>query len=563
MTSCTSSKEKVGLPALEWLLESNDKNPIATFVPAVLAMVSVVTPNGGLVRKDVRLCLRFADGRSREVVIPVSKLQGVDWFDVDCRCILNAEYRGAREGVLQFIRAGISGAPEEVVYHLEHTGIHRIGDEVIFAAGDRVLTRSSGMDSAPVFELAESSFHLDIDPECAPGEAFAGIMELISLSPKVGRALVAHVISGLTRAAFVEAGFVPCAVLTVVGESGMLKSHYVPQLAQVYNRADEVRADTRFNSTSRFIEDVLYEHCECTAVIDDLHTAESKGIKKQNESTAEEIIRRISDDTGRGRMSGNSMVQRKFRGNAVFIGEYVIGKASTIPRSLIVRLTQRPDGRVLDKYQRHQQLDVSTFYYHFLQWYVDNFEAVRDEINDDLTRFRQNNPMSEVHGRLNDTKFYLLTAYKFFLKFSVDSGFCSEQDAFEEHKEFADELSELTRAQQEWFRKDTEQAEKVNFLKLIRKLYRNNGFRLASSAEQFDPTEHDGLIYYECLCLRGNCLEKKIRKIVSGVKINNIIAELLDQKVLKLVKKKHTVQINECGGLRFYAIHLNALEKQH
>ena len=233
--------------------------------------------------------------------------------------------------------------------------------------------------------------------------------------------------------------------------------------------------------------------------------------------------------------------------------------ASTIPRSLIVRLTQRPDGRALDKYQRQQQLDVSTFYYYFLQWYVDNFEAVRDEINDDLTKFRQNNAMSEVHGRLSDTKFYLLTAYKFFLKFSVDSGFCSEQDAFEEHKEFADELSELTRAQQEWFRKDTEQAEKVNFLKLIRKLYRNNSFCLADSRAQFNPAEHDGLIWYDCLCLRGERLEKEIRSILPTISIRDVADELGKKNALKIVGEDRTVHINGCRG-RFFAIWLHKLK---
>ena len=41
-------------------------------------------------------------------------------------------------------------------------------------------------------------------------------------------------ISGIIRAAFKEAGMTPCAVLVIVGKSGMLKSHYVPHLVQLY-----------------------------------------------------------------------------------------------------------------------------------------------------------------------------------------------------------------------------------------------------------------------------------------------------------------------------------------
>ena len=72
-----------------------------------------------------------------------------------------------------------------------------------------------------------------------------GMRELISLSPEIGRVLVAHVISGIIRAAFKEAGFNPCNVLMVIGKSGMLKSHYVPHLVQLYNRSDGIKAEFR------------------------------------------------------------------------------------------------------------------------------------------------------------------------------------------------------------------------------------------------------------------------------------------------------------------------------
>lgn len=68
----------------------------------------------------------------------------------------------------------------------------------------------------------------------------------------------------------------PCAVLVIVGKSGMLKSNYIPHLVQLYNRADGIGPATRFNSTKRFIEDALYEYSECTAVIDELRTAKAQ-----------------------------------------------------------------------------------------------------------------------------------------------------------------------------------------------------------------------------------------------------------------------------------------------
>ena len=167
----------------------------------------------------------------------------------------------------------------------------------------------------------------------------------------------------------------------------------------------------------------MSEYSECTAVIDDLHSAASKGIKNRNEDTAEEIIRRISDDTGRGHKEGNTLVQGKFRGNVVFIGEYVFGQESTIPRALVVELTRRPDGMVLDKYQRQQPLLVSTFYFFLIRWYVEHFDEIRNEIDIRLTKFRETMVHSAIHGRLCDTQFYLQFSYMVFLEFCVESGF--------------------------------------------------------------------------------------------------------------------------------------------
>ena len=99
---------------------------------------------------------------------------------------------------------------------------------------------------------------------------------------------------------------------------------------------------------------------------DDLHTAESNGIKKRNGDTAEEIIRRISDDTGRGHKEGNISVQKNFGGNVVFSGEYLVGRETTISRILVADITTPPNGKILDIYYRHKPFLVSTFDYCFL-----------------------------------------------------------------------------------------------------------------------------------------------------------------------------------------------------
>ncbi|MDE7430588.1 MAG: hypothetical protein K2N34_01505 [Lachnospiraceae bacterium] len=541
---------------IEWICKDENDEKVCNFIPRVLRAIEIKGSDGSRFLIGLKLC--FANSESVEIEVPLSGLDKIEWPNIDSRCIINSHYRGAKGYLANIIRCKLDSVPVEVRFELDKTGIQHMGEETVFVAGDWVVTRSSGTGPIPNIKLKEPLFRLDIDEELASREVFEGMRELICLSPEIGRVLVAHVISGITRAAFKEAGFTPCAVLVVVGESGMLKSNYVPHLVQLYNRNDGIRAETRFNSTSRFIEDILYEYSECTAVIDDLHTAESRGIKRRNEETVEEIIRRISDDTGRGRKEGNTSVQKKFRGNVVFIGEYIVGKESTIPRALVVNLTKRPDGGTFDKYQRMYPLTVSTFYYFFIQWYVDHFQDICRAINTRLTKFRKKSIESDLHGRLCDTQFYMEISYMLFLQFCTDSGFISAEEAAQDYKSFDSQLIKLIREQQDRYRSRNEDLKQVDYLKLIRKLYKSDSFRLAKSKEQFKLDKHDGLYHYEeCVCLRGESLDKKIRKIIPGSKREDVIKDLLDKNALKTVREKHSVQID---GLRFYAIKLEKLE---
>lgn len=442
-----------------------------------------------------------------------------------------------------------------------NVGINRIGGGVIFVAGDRVLTRSGDNISLSEYELPDTSFRLDIDDSITPEEAFAGIYELIRLSPEIGRVLIAHVIEGFTMAAFKEAGIMPRGILMIVGKSGMLKSHYVPQITQLYNRTDGVKPETRFNSSKRFIEEMLCEYNECTIVIDDLHTAQSKGIKQSNDTTAEEIIRRISDNAGRGRMEGKSTVQKEFNANVIFIGEYTIGQESTLPRVLVVPLTKRPDGGVLDKYQRKQPLLISTFYFYFLHWYVENYEAVCNEIDKRLTELRQTASNTDVHGRLCDTEFCLNMSFMIFLEFCVESVFITEEQARSEYLLFTDYLREIATNNQKRFQANNAY-EGEDYLSFIKKLYTSRSFCISDCKKSFDIDKHDGLIHNDCLYLRGKKLKEKLHLFSPDIDTREVISDLVNKEALRVGKDGNTVQFSDepFKGMRFYAIRLDKLK---
>lgn len=546
------------IPSIEWLLRDEKDNPVSNFFPQVLGEVSVHTSYG--IETHVCLRLYFKDGNPSETfMIPLTNIEKINWLSKDKRCLIHSPQRKSKEFIANLIVAGLAMVPnKEEVYLLDRMGIHHINGTVIFVAGDRVIARSSDKDLLPKVEIAPLGFKLDIDPKLTPRETFEGMWELIRLSPEMGRPLIAHSISGIMRSAFIAAGAIPSSILEIIGDSGLFKTSYTPTITQLYNRAEEVKVTARLNASDRFIEDILYNYCECTAVIDDRCTAESSKIKKKNDDTAEEIMRRVGDNVGRGRMDGKTMVQIKPRGNAVFTGEYATGVKSTVARGLMVTVTTPIDGRKLDKYQRQQPLLVSTFYYFFIQWYVDNYDKICAELSKRLTKFRETVP--EIHARLRQTQFCLQMAYMMFLQFCLDSSFITMEDASTGYNSFGSQLVDLVRAQNARINPEEQGSEKVNYLKLIRKLYKANDFRLADSAERFNPDKHDGLIYYDCLCLRRESLDKRIRKIVRDANINQVVKELKAQGALKLVQDKNVVKINGLPRLWFYAIWLDLLD---
>jgi len=546
-------------PLMQWLYVDEKGKSVSSFIIEVIAKVEIHTSQG--LESHVQLKLHFRGGQ-KEITVPLAEIDRLNWTDLDERCILNPSYPKIKLHLANVIRAGLANAKETKKLHrLDRTGIHQIDNDVMYRMGERVVTQSPHDEEfMSKIELAPLSFRLDIDTErYSPHVAFEGMRELVSLS-EIGRPLLAHSISGITRAAYIAAGATPATTLEIIKDSGKFKTYYSATVTQLYNRMDGVEPVTRLESSDRFIEEILHEYSECTAVIDDKCTAQSGKLKKKNEDTAETIIRRVGDKTGRGRMVGKTRHQTNPRGNVVFTGEYPTGTQSTIARGLMVSPTTPIDGARLDKYQRKEPLIVSTFYYYYVEWYASNYNEICKELSERLTKHREIVP--KIHPRLWETKFSLQSAYMLFLRFCEDSGFITAEEAKNEYLSFGTQLTSLVQAQHSRLKPDEKKSKDVSYRKLIRKLYKSDSFHLANSVVEFDPNKHDGLIYepYGCLCIRRDSLDRKLRKIVRGAKINDAVKELVKHGALKLNTDKYVIKINGLGSVWFYGIWLDELQ---
>ena len=124
----------------EWYLKDEKSRPVCTFVPKVLKNIRLKTSKG--IEDSVCLKLCFRNGEGKEVSIPLSDIDRIDWSRIDRRCIVHSDYRNAKKYLANIIRAEAISAPIETKYRLESMGIHNIGNTTLFIAGDRVITRS-------------------------------------------------------------------------------------------------------------------------------------------------------------------------------------------------------------------------------------------------------------------------------------------------------------------------------------------------------------------------------------------------------------------------------------
>lgn len=529
---------------------------VSTFIPKVLTVTQIKYPTETLT--ILRLRLSLADNQSVECDVRLNDIDHVRWTDIDYRCFLNTACNKASQIIATMIKESAYNVPIITKYGFDHVGITKIANEIFYVAGNRLFTQSQNKISADSYVLEDLGLKLDIDPNITALEAYHGMVELVNLSPGVGSVLVTYVIAGILTTAFKEVGFKPSTILMVVGKSGMLKSHYVPQMAQLYNRESGIKPDTRFNSTMRFIEDIFCQYSDCTLIVDDLHTAESSRIKKLNETTAEEIARRISDDTGRGCMNGKRTVQKSFNGNAIFIGEYTVGEQSTTARFLVVNMTQKPDGTVLDKYTREKKLLMSTFYSHFIQWYVDNYADICYSISEGIEKFRSQNKNADIHGRLLDTYMYLSISYKILLEYFMKSEFISIEEYRKDNIIFNNIVSRLVKEQQSRYESVNEGSEGERYLKTIKKLCNApNGFRISKNRKKYDKDKHDGLFNKECLCIRGNSIDTIMSKHTKNYSRQRFTKALKRINALKLDGEGKQSQI---GNERFYCIYMSMLQ---
>ena len=542
------------------------------YLACFIALVDVLIymNEDGVTTQHAQVTLEFANGEAiTSVIVPLVGLEKVDWpNDIDRRCLLNPDVPKANEHIANIIRlqcaeASVKTKTKNVVGQL---GGQYVDDVPVFHHGDGLILPNglTDRDAPDIIFKPVPNKRLAVDPDYTEEQAVFGMRRIVDLSYEAGRILFAHMLLYVMRAAFVTAGIVPKVLVYLFGKTGIKKTTYAQWQTQLYNRDVPLEPLVRLNASIPAAVNLLYENADCVTVLDDLFPARDKDIHRKQEQTLLELTRVIGDGIEPARMRGWKVAKKPPKQGVLVTGEYYIGSGSDGARHLPVHMTIPIDNDKMTVCQQ-EPLMLSTFYSYFIKWYITNFDDVVDLIKRWFAV--SSGTKTGVHARLQNTQFCLEASYKLFLTYCADKGFITRDTSREEYESFYNQLRAIILEQNTRANQIVGDAPKlqIDYLAILRLMYRDKHFNLADSVKRFDKYVHDGVIYRDCLYLRRDGLMDRILAYEPAADFDDLVSYLKWHQALKTGKdSKKSIHLHGGGhGLRFYAIRLAKLRQAH
>jgi hypothetical protein len=382
-------------------------------------------------------------------------------------------------------------------------------------------------------------------------------MGIVDLSPEAGSIIFAQTLLYIMREAFVDIGIPPRCCVFLYGKTGLKKTTYAVFQTQLYNREKQLEHPTRLNASVPAAVRLLKQNSNCVRVLDDLFPSQNAEILRQQEKTMGEILRFIGDGIEPARMNGQNVAKAQPRCGVLFTGEYYKGAGSDAARLLPVKMTIPIDDGKLGDCQ-NEPFILSTFYSYFIAWYVTNFDEIRNVLKEWLAKYR--NTVTEVHARLQETHFCLEAAFKLFLMYREEKKFITPEVSMEQYDVFYRRLRAIVHEQNARVNQGSLGAPtQVDYLALIRSLFRSGQFKLVNCGHQFSDVLHDGVLENDYLALRREKLMAIIRTKYPAADFSDVLKDLKAHNALKTGKDATPMQVWGTGGLRFYKIKLGLL----
>lgn len=308
---------------------------------------------------------------------------------------------------------------------------------------------ASGIINGPDYPIIGSKDY-EFPPRVEGGEAEIcyKIFEMMSIcqNPAIMLILMLYVQLSFLSTIFSLAGAAVKFILALVGETNSRKTTLALLLAKVFV-ANEKLPDATFSATLGGIETAVYECGDRCMILDDMKPGATKTENKEMAKKLELVTRLFGDRTPNRRMVGyGSDDGFQVGGGCIVTGEYIDGVESSRTRRVNIFITRNEvNNELLSQFQEINYW--STYLYYWLSYITLEIDGVIKFIRSEFCRLRKQGKFKI--DRRNDQFAQLSISLWLFLKYAVDCGVLSSDDAGKKYYEMQDMILAVLRQNEE------------------------------------------------------------------------------------------------------------------
>lgn len=524
---------------------------IANFYPKVISVQD--TQEG----KEVVLNIILENGTETKYTIPVNKIDRINWFQLNTRCVVDDDNKNAQRYLKQLVRLQIAEYENEVAKITQYTQLGwntNAQGNAVYVTGNLCIGGTENEKVSPA--LAEYQLQICEENQNSVLQIFYDLF--CEWSPIEGRISILYFFTGLIRQLYKEAGIPVDFVLYIFGEQQNRKTTLAKLTNNLYNRGTDMNFSVRTvaKTSCTTAEKLIAMFKDTTLILDDVSLTGNKGYQQTQENIMENVVRMLGNRARKSSNSGNSVKEYFPNSNVIITGEYLPNfPESTLSRMMLVEVTNPVDSVWLEEFER-KPLMLSTVAYMFITWvqadYNEHIDYIRKFFEDYC---HDRNRRQSCEGRISDHVFIMMCTSSLLQSFLVDRGYL-ECDIIPSIKS---ELWDLADKQKILVQKSMLKNTKMDFCRAFAEMYMKKEFHLADDREDRDYKSDffDGFIHNKnIICIRTAVLCEKMRNHYNdtSITIQNITSQLKGNHFLLTDNSRSSKSTKKVGNVRYLHI---------
>jgi len=308
-----------------------------------------------------------------------------------------------------------------------HTGWREIGGHWRYL--------HAGMSNVDVSEEGLSRYQLPV----ANPDSMKTAIELLDVGP---REITVPMIATVFLAPLCEplrlAGIEPAFILWIVGLTGAMKSTLAALFLSFYGQFDSRSLPGNFRDTANSLEKRAFACKDSLFVVDDFHPVSSEGEARRMQEAAQKLLRAFGDRQGRARMNADLSIRRAYipRGMCLVTGEDLpdVGESGAARYfALDLKRGDIDKEKLTDLQGRTTELGAAMASY--VAWLSSQNHKIAKGGRSEFESLRTQATRAGEHGRFAESVAWLMIGYSEFLRFAVESGVMTQEQADKESTE--------------------------------------------------------------------------------------------------------------------------------